>query len=235
MFARLVAIAVSLSLRRSITRKPERRRKPEQRMITPPLAANYQPQTHTIQLDGDLLGAAEAELRQHAETDVDKCFGYFPYMKSPGIDNQLPACKAVADSAPTLELSGIDLQFNFLRMSLVEQHASGPYHLDSDAATALTGDVHTVLKRQVWRLILNLSSKHTRTLGYLDANPAGLIKFRENYIYCPKESIPQGAIRDAVIPPRKDGTVHGVLFCSSQVLHTGKDNENGHFVGAYGR
>ncbi len=54
------------------------------------------------------------------------------------------SCPPVAYSqkrSPTISHAGMTYRFNFLRLSLVCQSADPAFHLDSDAATALTGDV----------------------------------------------------------------------------------------------
>lgn len=38
----------------------------------------------------------------------------------------------------------------------------------------------------------------------------------------------------STIPRRRDSTVHGLVFASNLVLHSGVDDEHGHFVAAYG-
>ncbi len=38
----------------------------------------------------------------------------------------------------------------------------------------------------------------------------------------------------ATIPRRRGCTVHGLVFASNVVLHSGLDGEHGHFIAAYG-
>lgn len=40
--------------------------------------------------------------------------------------------------------------------------------------------------------------------------------------------------RVAVFPPRLGTTVHGLIFASNRVLHSGLDGERGHFIADYG-
>ena len=61
-----------------------------------------------------------------------------------GIDCDLPACRAFAMSLPVIDHGGVEYRFNFLRLSSKQQSADPAYHLDSDAATALSGDVTTL-------------------------------------------------------------------------------------------
>ena len=207
------------------------------------LAPELQPRLITVQLDGPLTDAATAELAERAAADTNGCYGYFPAMQRPGIDQNLPACQALAEVHPALEVDELSLAFNFCRYSNRRQAtlvpgSEGVFHLDSDAATALTGDLDTLgtsNARSVWRLLLNLSPEHARTLAYADVDPTSVPVVRqENYAYCLPESIPPEAARTFEIPRRVGGTTLGVLFRSSQVLHSGKDDEHGHFVAGYG-
>jgi hypothetical protein len=181
------------------------------------------------------LEQVRLELTAKAQADSNKCFGYFPGMKlKANLDFDLPESAKLEASAPTLKLNDKLLHFNFVRLSLVKQSANSPYHLDSDAATALTGDTSTISKRLVWRLLLNLSDQHARTLSYLDLDPSSVkLETSGGYIHC-ADTTPEDTIRRIAIPPRQDGQVHGVLFCASRVLHTGQDDEHGHFVAGYG-
>jgi hypothetical protein len=43
-----------------------------------------------------------------------------------------------------------------------------------------------------------------------------------------------GYRRIGTIPRRRGSTVHGLLFASNLVLHSGVDDEHGHFIAAYG-
>jgi hypothetical protein len=205
------------------------------------LAQELQPRLVAVQLDGPLTDVATAELMERASADSNECYGYFPAMQKEGINHDLPACQVLAERHPTREVDGLVLGFNFLRMSLrrqepLVQQGDGIFHLDSDAATALTGDLGTITDRQVWRLLLNLHPRHARTLAYVDVDPTTVpVVQRDNYVYCSPESISAETVRTLVIPQRVGSTASGVLFCSSQVLHSGRDDERGHFVAGYGR
>ena len=102
--------------------------------------------------------AAERELRRRARDDVDKCCGYFPALAgTDGIVSDLPASRMFASEIPQIIHDGCVYHFNFLRVSLVQQGSEPEFHLDSDAATALTGDAETLQQRYVLRMVLNLS------------------------------------------------------------------------------
>ena len=99
--------------------------------------------------------------------DPDRCCGYFPTLKGfPGIDSDLPAWRAFRDCVPLLEVCGNKYEFCFIRLSLIRQSVDPVFHLDSDAATALSGDVTTLRQRRVVRLLLNFSSQSERALHF---------------------------------------------------------------------
>ena len=182
------------------------------------------------------FGAVEDELRSRARLDRNGCCGYFPALASvPGIHNDLPACRRFATCLPQLRVAGVVYGFNFLRLSLVAQSGDPAYHLDSDAASALGGDVATLRGRRVSRLLLNLSSEIGRTLRYLDVDPFSVDLAREGSYVCAADPVPLDCYaRSAVIPPRRETSVAGLAFVSNRVLHSGVDDTGGHFVAAYG-
>jgi hypothetical protein len=180
--------------------------------------------------------AAEHELRSRARSDRDKCCGYFPALAgTEGIVSDLPACRAFAAELPQIAYAGSMYCFNFLRLSLVQQSSKPEFHLDSDAATALTGDVETIRQRQVLRMVLNLSVHNQRALHYLDVDSGSIeLAVRGGYVRVAEtESVREKALT-AVIPPRHGACVHGLVFASNRVLHSGVDDEHGHFIAAYG-
>jgi hypothetical protein len=182
------------------------------------------------------VAAVERELRTRAGSDRDRCFGYFPGLNgASGIASDLPACRAFARRLPELVVRGAPFRFNFLRLSLVQQSARAAYHLDSDVATAITGDVATISQRHILRLLLNLSARSERTLHYLNVDPGSVELIVEGcYIRVadPDAFRPHSLV--ARIPPRRGSRVHGLVFASNRVLHSGVDDELGHFVAAYG-
>lgn len=131
------------------------------------------PRIVDIELPGtDLIDEVYAELTMKAEGDNNSCFGYFPSLiNADGIVTDLPSSRLLASTLPNLEVKGLLLYFNFIRRSLVRQNGDSPFHLDTDADTALTGDIHTLQNRLVWRLLINLSAQHSRRLSYLDEDP----------------------------------------------------------------
>ena len=107
--------------------------------------------------------------------------------------------------------------------------------MDSDAATALTGDVGSLYEREVLRLLLNLSSEEERVSHYLDVDPRTTDLVAEGpYVRAKDSERLRTRARVAVIPPRLGTTVHGLAFASNRVLHSGLEGERGHFIAAYG-
>src|SRR5579884_4360320 len=130
-----------------------------------PLEMRLRPRPVELVLDsiGEVITAAEDELRRGAIDDRDRCCGYFPALAGmSGIRTELPACRVFAQALPAISHGGVTYRFNFLRLSLTCQSADPAFHLDSDAATALTGDVGSLGEREVRRLLLNLSSHEER-------------------------------------------------------------------------
>ena len=206
--------------------------------ITRPLAAIHRPVAVEIDLPGlvERATGAELELSARAALDRDGCCGYFPALEGvDGIDCDLPACHAFAASLPAIDHGGREFRFNFLRLSLKRQGVDPAYHLDSDAATALSGDLTTIGRRRVQRLLLNLSSRSERTLHYLDVDSRCVDLVADgSYV---RAADPRGLADHALtasIPPCRGSHVAGLLFAANLVLHSGVDDASGHFVAAYG-
>ena len=206
--------------------------------ITRRLPATHRPLAVEIYLPGLAERAANAglELGARAALDRDKCCGYFPALEGVhGVDCDLPACRAFATSLPVINYGGRELRFNFLRLSLKQQSVDPAYHLDSDAATALSGDVTTMRRRRILRLLLNLSSRSERTLHYLDVDSCCVDLVADgSYVRAADPCALADSSRVANIPPRCGSRVAGLLFTANLVLHSGVDDASGHFVGAYG-
>jgi hypothetical protein len=212
-------------------------------MPTPPYArsdrlpAALRPRNVTAELPSvRQVDAAERELRLHAERDRQQCWGYFPVLAGqPGIGSDLPACRDFAIVMPYVMTDGECHQFNFIRLSLTCQSQQAAYHLDSDAATALTGDLATLRRREVGRVLLNLSSTQARALHYLDLDVStAILSSQGSYVRSADESQEARHAASATIPPRSGRTVHGIVFVANRVLHSGVDGPLGHFVAAYG-
>jgi hypothetical protein len=202
------------------------------------LAAGHHPVLIALNLPrvSEKAATVERELGSHAAADEDRCCGYFPALTGvPGIHSDLPACQAFATWLPLVMHGGTTYRFNFLRLSLRQQSIDPAYHLDSDAATALTGDLTTLKERRVVRLILNLSSHTERTLHYLDVDPYGVDLVQKGSYVCAADPRSLSPRRLATaIPARRHAQVAGLLFPANLVLHSGVDNADGHFVAAYG-
>lgn len=181
------------------------------------------------------IARARNELAARAELTTDRCFGYFPGCELVGIEQNLPASKGVNRHMPRMQVGEHELSFNFLRLALRPQPPCDPWHLDSDAATAVTGDREKTQTTTVWRALLNLSVQERRVVEYLDVDPSsvGLVE-TDGYISLPDTSYDEAYARRVILPPKDGLLVCGVLFAASQVLHRGNDGQGGHFVGGYG-
>lgn len=136
---------------------------------------------------------------------------------------------------PTVDVDQGPLHFNFIRLSLIRQDGSSSFHLDTDAGTALTGSIQTIRSRLVSRLLLNLSSTYVRSLSFVNVDPEALrLSSEQGYFYSNAE-FPEESVETIMIPPREKHSLHGILLASNKVLHSGKDDEHGHFVMAFGR
>jgi hypothetical protein len=206
--------------------------------LVAPLETRLRPGRFEFDLEpiGDAITAAEDELRLGAIEDRDRCCGYFPTLAGmSAIRTDLPACREFAQALPAISHGGMTYRFSFLRLSLICQSADPVFHLDSDAATALTGDVGTLNDREVLRLLLNLSSQEERVLHYLDVDPRTTKLIADgSYVRAQDPESLQTRARVAVISPRMRTTIHGLAFAANRVLHSGVDGEHGHFVAAYG-
>jgi hypothetical protein len=190
----------------------------------------------TCPISETLIEDAFSELAGKARHDANACFGYFPGLSdAAGIDHDLPASRRLSAVWPCVAVDGHALSFNFVRLSLIKQQGPSPFHLDSDASTALTGALATIHHRLVWRLLVNLSPTSARTVCFLNVEPASLpLVATGGYVHC-REPVPADSIETVSISPREKQRLHGLLFVANKVLHSGRDNACGHFVAAFGR
>ena len=167
---------------------------------------------------------------------ADRCCGYFPALADrPGIHSDLPACRRFAEELPLIALAGKVYSFNFLRLSAIQQSVGAAYHLDSDAASALTCAVATMGDRQVTRLLLNLSAESDRKLRYVDVDPFSVeLRSDGSYVCAADPASLERFARSVAIPRRQGASVAGLMFVSNLVLHSGVDDPSGHFLAAYG-
>jgi hypothetical protein len=201
------------------------------------LPAALRPSPVTVELPAiERVEEAERELARHARADDHRCWGYFPSLTGrPGIHADLPACRDFASVLPEIIAADVHYRFNFIRLSLRCQSQQPAYHLDSDAATALTGDLATLAQRRVGRLLLNLSTTEERNLYYLDLDvSAAALTSKGAYVQVADQALAARPAVRAAIPPRSGKTAHGICFVANHVLHSGVDGPNGHFVAAYG-
>jgi hypothetical protein len=129
-------------------------------------------------------------------------------------------------------------QFSFIRLSLRCQSTRPGFHLDSDAATALTGDPARLHDLEIHRLLVNLSSTTARNLHYLDVDPAAVPLQREGgYVRLADGADGadvNGRERLTSVPHRAGESVFAVSFIANRIMHSGVDDAAGHFVAAYG-
>jgi hypothetical protein len=202
------------------------------------LSATHHPVAVALRLPGltESIADVEKELRARAALDQNGCCGYFPALQGVrGIYSDLPACRAFGARMPSLRHGGADYRFNFIRLSLTRQSVDPAFHLDSDAATALGGDVGTLRQRRVARLLLNFSSQSERALHYLDVDPycVDLVSDGSYVRVADPCGLTDRALR-VVIPARSGSCVAGLEFAANFVLYSGADDADGHFVAAYG-
>lgn len=178
------------------------------------------------------IESADCELRHRAATDQNRCAGFFPSLSGvPGIDGDFPSCRELMYLLPEIEHEGRSYRFNFIRLSLVCQASEPAWHIDSDAATALTGgNVHPA-DRLIHRLLLNLSETRERVVTYLDVDVSRIDLIQDGgYIRPAGSEPPLGKAFSVSVPPREGRMVHGIRFVSNRILHSGRDDEDGHFV-----
>jgi hypothetical protein len=184
----------------------------------------------------DAIDGAERELRRRAATDDNRCAGFFPTLSAvPGIESDFPSCRDLMRLVPEIEHESRAYRFNFIRLSLVCQASQPAWHIDSDAATALTGGDVSPASRLIHRLLLNLSGTRERVVAYLDVDvlTAGLVQ-DGGYIRPARSETALGTARRVSIPVREEAVVHGISFVSNRIFHSGQDDTEGHFVAAYG-
>ena len=164
-------------------------------------------------LDPDVLEAARTELFQRAVRDRESMLRVLPALAGrPGILDELPACQRFAAAYPEIEPSGFVLRFSFIRISLRREAVDPAYHLDSDAATAVTGDPSTLGERLVRRVLLNLSISQERILHYLDVDPSATTLSIESSYAC----------RDGPASARRSSdSLHGRILRWPRPLHPG--------------
>lgn len=218
-------------------------------MLTRPvLSPQFQPIAFEVVLPAGVvrtLDAAETELVLGAEEDENQCLGHFPGLEVEVADDEVPegmerteirhdllACQELRDVWPAVEADGRELAYNFVRLSLIDQHGSeGIFHLDRGAASAVTGNPD-MTQQLVWRGLGNLHHSQVRTLEYLDMEPNVEDLQNGSRQYLQPGDYDPAAIRQVELPPRLARVVHFVVFASNRVWHTGGSQR--HFVAAFG-
>lgn len=181
------------------------------------------------------IDAVEAELALRAGNDPDNCFGYFPGFREEA--QTLVASNRLADDIPTVEAGNMLFTHNFFRLSTVPQPSIYPYHIDSDAETAISGSFDALEGSIVWRALFNLSGDKDRDVAYLDISVADAIRqgmLRVEAGYMAYTGVVNQHEKVLTIPRRQPGLMHGAIFAANRVFHGGRDGIDGHFVAGYG-
>ena len=72
-------------------------------------------------------------------------------------------------------------------------------------------------------------------MTYLDVDVLRIDLIQDGgYIRPAKAESPRGKALSISVPVREGPIVHGISFVSNRILHSGRDNADGHFVAAYG-
>lgn len=188
------------------------------------------------------------ELQMAMQGKDDPLWGYFPQHPDQNFVNArpLPACHALETSLRKKVLENndlfMDLQLAFIRLCLrdIRGKEHGGFHVDLDPGSAFIGDEKNDGTRNICRLVFNLHPQEPRELQYLsntleELADLGLQYTRHSYQGVPADQLPIGAkVCRAFIPPREPGILHGAVFWSNLVPHTGVDSARGHFVAGYG-
>lgn len=178
-----------------------------------------------------LIEAAHDELEERAVFDRDLCMGYFPAIQGQGESADLPHCRELAESLPHIQISnGLPLGFDWLRLSLKKQPKKAPYHLDLSRGTGMSSVEGA---KRITRLLLNFSPDFSRKIGYLVVDPLDAPLKADNGFRIYDGDPPSRAARTLIIPPRQRGMVFGAIIEVTNVLHSGIEEEDGHFLASY--
>lgn len=178
--------------------------------------------------DESVIVSAENELAKMAARQAQGSWGYFPH-DIPDVHG-LTASVAFVNANSHLTIADRNLPFSWLRVAVQKQTALQPLHLDGDPGAGFTRTIDP--SRRIWRAVMNLSTQHERVFGFSLTDPwSRSMKLDHGYFYLEDED-PE-MVQKVVIPPREGRLAHGLLVCVSQLLHTGIDDEHGHFLVSY--
>ena len=191
-----------------------------------------------------LLRQAKEELEEKVVNFSDgqsETWGYFPELK-PNI-KEYPACKSLEsyfenEFLGLSELAGLNLQMAFIRLAIREpKSAFGGMHVDVNTGIDhIKSFDYISLDCGILRVLINLSDS-VRELKYCPLNLEELSKkdIHINFDHYEVIQLPADIeIKKYSISPISKNIVHGLMFISSDYLHMGVTNQNGHFLLSYG-
>lgn len=169
-------------------------------------------------------------------------WGYFPQIEdsTPNVKNRYRSCKLLAQQISNKLLhdeKNKEWILAFLRLAS-KKPASVYTGLHKDTNIGILHEQQKQDKgKDIVRVLINLHS-FPRTLAYIEEpieklRKKGLVLSEQSYEIVPLTAVP--AVKYINIPPRDKNVLYLLKFISSQLLHVGQTNENGHFLLAYGR
>lgn len=191
----------------------------------------------------DMLDSAKKELEKQIQVNSDglsKTWGYFPGHQLKGMS--LNSCEQLGETfANGIEAIPLLQQFRFnlafVRLATGEPESDfGGLHVDVDTGVGhIRPAEYPWDKYQIFRLLINLGDK-PRSLQFCHLTLAELairgciVNTCRYAIYKSENSF----LKNLTLKPREDRVLHCLLFPSSDYLHAGVTNEDGHFLMAFG-
>ena len=195
------------------------------------VSQKYLPKLFSVELDDDtldLIRSSKEELKGFAEKAEDKCWGYFFESDR----DSLPVTHTLATRLQQIVSDKYDdFEFSFIRWSGKRQRplVGDNLHLDSNSKTGI-GKVDSHV--EAWRILINLDEKLKRSVSYSKVMPDSNKIMQDKGL---RTSNLKDSDKDsAILEPISGNTAHGLVFCASEVFHGGDDDENGHFLLAFG-
>ena len=143
---------------------------------------------------------------------------------------QLPITTAFARQYSTREFGYRNYDFSFIARSLVPQQAMAELHVDANANSGI-GEWQTSVRS--WRMLINLSDEYPRVMKWSQENTARMQKTKlGGYLAC--SGFDPEMLATISLEPRQGRLVNGVIFCASEVAHSGSDGPHGRFTASYG-
>jgi len=144
--------------------------------------------------------------------------------------DQLPITTAFARQYGTREFGYRNYDFSFIARSLIPQPAVAELHVDANSDSGI-GDWQTSVRS--WRMLINLSDEYPRGMKWSFENTARMQKTKlGGYLAC--SGFDPSMLATISLKPRQGRLVNGVVFCASEVAHSGSDGPHGRFTASYG-